>query len=58
MTTTNPPDHVRAVLDLMQREWLEATQANPVSGDDLFRIHTDMTLIKAAYGLEEEEQEQ
>lgn len=53
----NRPDNLLAVLDLMQREWHEATQANPISGDDLFRIHTDMTLIKAAYGLEEEEQE-
>ena len=52
----NAPDNLRVVLDLMEREWHEATQAKPISGDDLFRIHTDMTLIKAAYGLEEEEQ--
>jgi len=53
---SNLPDHVRVTLDRMQREWYEATQANPISGDDLFRIHTDMALLKAAFGLEEEEE--
>ena len=47
-------DNLRAAYDLLQREWYAAIQAKPISGDELFRIHTDMELLKAAIEMEEE----
>jgi hypothetical protein len=47
-------DHLRAAYGHLQREWYAAVQARPICGDDLFRIHTDMELLKAAMEMEEE----
>jgi hypothetical protein len=43
-----------AAHDLLQQQWYEALQADPISYDDLFRLHIDLQLLEAAIRSEEQ----